>query len=493
MSRVRPTMSIRRRLVVAQVLPLVAMALVGIVCTAALVRVDRVLSEVRTHGMRRMEALVQAIDRFREEVVLMQRFRQTGDATWAEAARQRSREVRAQLGVAESQAVSSESSIGGELAEGTGSTPATTELLLGDYEALAGLTGPSGDPDEADRAARHLLRVLRTHRQALEWHLQVQLAAAAEASRATATVMVGAVGLLLLAGTAITLRTGRALARDLAVLERGTNALAAGDFGHRIHLDRPDEFGRLAEAFNRMAGRIDELDRIKAEFLANISHDLKTPLTAIVEAADLLEEEVPGPLNARQHRLTTVLRENSRRLRSLVDNVLDLNRLAGRAPLLAPGDVVEAVDAVLADLSVLAERKGVSLLRTGEADLPPVLLDRGLLEQVLLNLVGNALKFSPREGTVTVEVGREDARELVVAAPGAVRVTVRDQGPGVPVEWRDKVFERFVQVPGHGDRSGTGLGLAICRQIIENHGGRIRIDDAPGGGAAVSFTLVVAA
>lgn len=473
-------MSVRARLVLSWLLPVVPLIAIGVAASLAVLRLQGVIDDTRTQGLIALQAMSDAIDVFREEVVLAERARSLGDEALTEAARARSSRVLASLAVASAGAADP--------------TAQQLAVLLVDYERLAGLTGPGGDPGEAGRAARGVLQVMRLQQTQLRQRVSADLYAAAQTSRATIAglLLLGAlmVGTIALA----TVLFSRSLVQGLSALERGAEALAAGDFQHRIELDRDDELGRLARAFDRMAARIAALNRMKSDFFANVSHDLKTPLTSILEAADLLDEEVAGPLNEDQRRLVKIMTESSGRLRRLVQNLLEFSRTESANRELLPGDVAASVDAVLKELTFIAEKRGVSLRRLGGEGLPHALVNRGMLEQVLMNLVGNAIKFSPRGGEVRVEVAAASADELTAPAPGAVLVAVLDQGPGVPLAWREKVFERFVQAPSEGpSRGGTGLGLSICRDIVASHGGRIGVSDAPGGGARVWFTLALAA
>ena len=133
----------------------------------------------------------------------------------------------------------------------------------------------------------------------------------------------------------------------------------------------------------------------------------------------------------------------------------------------------------------------MALVRAGLHEPPPALVNRGMIEQVLLNLVSNALNYSPRGGVIRVLVEHASPELLTVPAPAALLVSVLDEGPGIPAADRERVFERYVRLSDPA-KGGSGLGLAICRAIVERHGGRIRVEEAPGGGAALCFTLAVA-
>lgn len=471
------SLSVRARIELAQLIPLVPLTALGVGAALALFALTRVVEETRSEGLQRLNALAEATELFREEAALSSRYRETGDPAYAEAARARSDAVAGALAAAIA-------------AEGEGGEGRLAVLLL-DYERLSGLRGPAGDPREADRAARQVLAALKSEYGGLREKLRQRLVAAEDLGRTMAVGLLAAGGLLVVASVAATLVVSRDVVRDLAALEQATAALSAGDFGYRVEVARDDELGRLAAAMNRLSARIGELDRMKGDFFADISHDLKTPLTSILEASSLLAEGVAGPLSEDQRRLVGVMADSAERLHALVQNVLDLNRLGARNAELRPGDVGAAIDAVFHELRGRAERAELSLERLGLVQPPQALVNRGMIEQVLLNLLSNAIAFSPRGGRVTVWVEPAPPEALGRAAARGLRVRVEDQGPGVPEGLRERVFERYFRAPG-APKGGTGLGLAICRAIVESHGGRIALEAAPGGGASVWFTLAVA-
>ena len=228
-----------------------------------------------------------------------------------------------------------------------------------------------------------------------------------------------------------------------------------------------------------------EIDRMKDEFISIVSHELRTPLASMRGSLGLVASGLAGALDARGKRLLEIALQNTDRLVRLVNDILDAERLATGDLLVEPrpvdaADLVrEAADAVRED----AARAGVAL----EAEPVPLPLqaDPGRVVQTLVSLLSNAVKFSPAGGTVRLET---------VPGEGEVRFRVVDQGPGVPPEQRDAVFQPFRQLDSSDARrtGGTGLGLAICRSIVRRHGGEIWVEDAPGGGSAFCFTLPLA-
>jgi signal transduction histidine kinase len=226
--------------------------------------------------------------------------------------------------------------------------------------------------------------------------------------------------------------------------------------------------------------RLQELDRLKDEFMSTVTHELRTPLTSIRAVSEILLDapEVGG--EERQRFLAIIVKETER-LTRLINQTLDMARIeSGSAEWHATElDVREVVRDAVEATSQLFREKQVRIQVVADADVPPVRSDRDRLMQVLLNLLANAVKFTPAgDGRVEVRIG---------ARPEAVQVDVRDNGPGVPPEHQDAIFERFKQL---GDTpQGSGLGLAISRRIVERFGGRLWVESAVGEGSTFSFTL----
>lgn len=239
-----------------------------------------------------------------------------------------------------------------------------------------------------------------------------------------------------------------------------------------------------------------ELERFKQQFVATISHDLRTPLSAVKSTLELLGAGTWGELS--EHGQTKVARaeDNLRHTIDLINNLLDLEKM--EAAKIELNKVEVALDKVLKQsgtvVAPLAEAKSVKL-EIPEVDVV-LNADEQRLSQVIINLLGNAIKFSPHESTVKVDVdvkngGRKDS--VLNDSPNMVRVSVTDKGTGIPAEMRELIFDRYRQLPatpGGGKPSvGTGLGLAICKEIVEAHGGRIGVDSEEGAGSTFWFEL----
>lgn len=240
---------------------------------------------------------------------------------------------------------------------------------------------------------------------------------------------------------------------------------------------------RDVTAHKRMVEAEHELIRMRDEFIANVSHELCTPLFAISGAVKILQKH-KSPDSALQQEFTAIIANNAVRLKTLVDDLLDVSRLeAGLLPLdLKQIDLKPLINDTLHSLKVLATVKHIKL--TQGLPLTPLLIkgDHHRLQQVLVNLIGNAIKFSPDHGAIQVSVHEEQQ---------GVTVKVQDEGPGIPAEALPYLFDKFYQINGSDKHAygGTGLGLYISKRIIESHGGRIGVDSTVGKGSMFYFSL----
>jgi two-component system, NtrC family, sensor histidine kinase KinB len=232
--------------------------------------------------------------------------------------------------------------------------------------------------------------------------------------------------------------------------------------------------------------RLAELDRLKSEFVMTASHELRTPLTSIGMSVDLLLESAMKKLNDKEQLLLFAAHEDLQRLKTLVNNLLDLSRIeAGKMEMeLSNNHVSPLLEKVAAFFKIQAEEKGVALNFTVPQSIPNMKVDANKITWVLTNLIANALHFTPRGGSIN----------LTAEAFGSfIQISVRDTGPGIPYEYQSKIFDKFVQVKNNNVLGGSGLGLAICKEIVRAHGGTIWVDSVPGTGSTFTFTLPIAA
>ena len=293
------------------------------------------------------------------------------------------------------------------------------------------------------------------------------------------------------------------VARPLLTLTEGVRSFSEGKLEALPGLKTGDEIETLAEAFNRMAERIQQqverletanrelatLDRIKTDLLANVSHELRTPLAAIRGYVEFIQEGQLGPTTDAQRKGLEVCLRNSERLTKTINMLLDFSRMElGRVAVrTAPFQIGRLIAQVVAGIEAEARKRSVRLRAVVEPDLKPVDGDRDRLTQVLENLITNALKFTPDGGEV--EVGAR-----VSPDPRRVEIRVSDTGIGIPPEERARVFDKFYQSDGSATRKfgGIGLGLAIVKSILDAHGTEIVVDGRPGGtGSVFRFTLPI--
>jgi two-component system, NarL family, sensor histidine kinase BarA len=259
-----------------------------------------------------------------------------------------------------------------------------------------------------------------------------------------------------------------------------------------------EKTGRLQEAFDRLK----ELDRLKSNFLATVSHELRTPLTSIIGYSEMLTEGLAGELRSEQQEFVKTIHEKGEQLLSLIMGLLDLGKLeSGTMRLVIRTVRLETVlDDVVSTLTPTARKKGVRLHLDTQGGLAELRGDPERLRQVFLNLVENAIKFTPDSGSVTLrarmmadEAGDPTDDGLSLLAPTRARLEVRveDTGIGIPERERDRVFDPFYQIDSSSTRQygGTGLGLSIVKRLVEGHFGTIRIEDNASRGTTFVVSL----
>lgn len=274
--------------------------------------------------------------------------------------------------------------------------------------------------------------------------------------------------------------------RPLRRIQEHIRRLGQGQFGRSVSVEAPSDLRELVETVNWMGKKLQELDEMKAEFLAHISHELRTPLASIREGTQLLLDEIPGPLDEAQRETLQIMRDSSRRLMHLISTLLDLSKMeAGLMEYrLARADLARTVEQSVRKIRLLAEGRRIQVL----VDTPPgglwVTMDAARIEQVVDNLLSNALKFSPEGATVQIRVEPDEPA-------GRVCLSVSDAGPGIPPEDLPHVFERFYQGRRQEKHAvaGSGLGLALAKKVIEAHGGRVWIESEVGKGTVARFLL----
>jgi signal transduction histidine kinase len=296
----------------------------------------------------------------------------------------------------------------------------------------------------------------------------------------------GSIALALMLGYAIS----SSLIGPVTEIESQLNRVAAGDFNKRVCVANRDELGALATNVNRMCEELDRLyqqleaaSKHKSQFLANMSHELRTPLNAILGYAELMRDGIYGELPPKVDEVLQRLDTNGKHLLGLINAVLDLSKIEAGQLALSVKDysMRDIVQTVVSATESLAAAKSLPLKVEMSEDLPSGHGDERRISQVLLNLVGNAIKFT----------GAGEVRIIAKATNGLFSVAVADTGPGIPLAEQARVFEEFHQIDSSNIKKegGTGLGLAIAKRIVELHGGRIWVESEVGRGSTFQFEL----
>jgi len=273
------------------------------------------------------------------------------------------------------------------------------------------------------------------------------------------------------------------LVRPLENLLSGVSQVNQGRRDVNVQVANADEIGFLTESFNHMVNSLRETDRLKDEFLANTSHELRTPLNGIIGLADSMLDGAGGPLTPPQQKNLDLIVSSGRRLTSLVNDILDFSRLRHKdlQLQLIPVDVHGAANVVLNLTNPLLAGKPLTLVNKIPVEFPLAAADENRVQQVLYNLIGNAIKFTDA-GEVTIDA-HEDGDLLFIS--------VTDTGIGIAPEKQARIFEEFEQADGSVARvyGGTGLGLSVTRRLVELHGGTVQVESQLGKGSRFTFTL----
>ncbi|MDX1612985.1 MAG: ATP-binding protein, partial [Candidatus Promineifilaceae bacterium] len=299
-----------------------------------------------------------------------------------------------------------------------------------------------------------------------------------------------AIVIAVLIAAAIALALGALLTwqitRPLRELTGAAEAIAAGDLSRRVEAAPSDEIGDLARAFNKMSAQLERAEQLRRQMTADIAHELRTPLAVIRGNVDALEDGV-FPMTTEA---LAPIREKTALLERLVNDLHELTLLeAGQLSLnRQPTNMVALTHHTVDAFRATAERQSVKLETEFDASVPIADVDPQRIEQVLVNLLSNALRHTPAGGTVTVRGTTEQEATL--------RISITDTGPGIPAEALPNVFERFYRVDHEGrarptSGSGAGLGLAVARSIVNTHGGSMGAKSPAGAGATFWFTVPV--
>jgi signal transduction histidine kinase len=364
---------------------------------------------------------------------------------------------------------------------------------IGEHVARIDVLVRNGEADAATAALRGMVplfaqteTLIQEIATEIDHRSESELAAAGRISAAALTTTL----LALLAGLFIAVLLGtwatHTLVQPIHRLRRAMAAVAAGEFVVPAGLpyDRTDEIGDLSRSFRGMTQQLSALDRMKADFMSIAAHELKTPINVVGGYAELIQDQVYGPVSEQQDVALTAIQEQAKILTQLVNQLLDISRLeAGGLKLeITELDVPELFDRIRRTFEVLAHKQGISLHVELDPEAPRTIPADGprLRDQVLGNLLANALKFTPEGGEIRVRGWGEDERFCI---------EVSDTGSGMPADQLPHVFDKYFQIGEQARSKGAGLGLTIAHDIVEEHHGEITVQSEEGTGTTFRLTL----
>lgn len=304
-----------------------------------------------------------------------------------------------------------------------------------------------------------------------------------EVSSKMRQIYIGAAVLGIITAALLGIAISRYITKPLREASRVASRIAEGDFEQRVKVKSEDEFGKLGKAINNMIQRLADSEKMRRDFIANVSHELRSPLTSVQGFVNALLEEKDKDLEERQKYLTIVQKETDR-LNKLINDLLEISKFESQGVNFNmnefPLEVV--LNRATTSLKPQLDAKKLTVKIALSEDMPLCYGDEDRIEQVIHNLLSNALQYSP-----------EGSKILITSQilPDEIHVEISDNGPGIPAEDLPLVWERFYRVDKDRSRQkgGTGLGLAIVQEIIKKHGGRVTAESEPGEGTVFGFTL----
>lgn len=292
-----------------------------------------------------------------------------------------------------------------------------------------------------------------------------------EAGTRALRVALAMAGFSLIFGVLLAFGITRSITNPLSIMKRKTQEISRGNFENHLDLSSPPEIGELARAFNLMCHRLSEMDKMKSDFFSLMAHELRTPLSSIKAGINLLEKSSDRWDAGKKERVLAIVSEECNRLIGLVNSLLDLSKMeAGMISFdCALGEVKPLIERTIAEIEPLAVGKRISFEFDTTGEPPALMMDSERILQVLRNLIGNAVKFTPEEGRIKV---------VLRPVAGGLEVSVADSGPGIPEEDRAVIFDKYTQAQAgvKAGIRGTGLGLAIAKHVVDAHGGRIWVE-----------------
>jgi len=277
------------------------------------------------------------------------------------------------------------------------------------------------------------------------------------------------------------------ITRPLSIIKKKTADIARGDFGHDLKLSSPPEIEGLAKSFNLLCSKLKEIAKMKSDFFSLMSHELRTPLTTIKEGTNLFTESLEElGATEKQKRLMTIINEECNRLIKLVNSLLDLSKMEAGMMVynFKKAEIAPLISRITGEIEPLAETRNIRIEQEISSELPLITMDSERILQVLRNLVGNAVKFTPDNGYVRISARPVDK---------GVKISVADTGTGISKEKVTAIFNKYYQdtLARSSKIKGTGLGLAIVKQVVNSHGGKVWVESTSEHGSVFSLVLPV--
>ena len=362
-----------------------------------------------------------------------------------------------------------------------------TTLTL-DFNQIARNSLKSGQTTIPYATVNRWIRLLTKTRQANQQMMESRLKELED--RGQRAAQLGFMGMVLSTALAMlgSLFMAYRLNRDFGELRRGIRELSHSTDIEPIRVRTRDELGQLAQAFNSMSQRLRREEEMRSDFISMLSHEVRTPLTSIRESVDLVAEGVFGELNQEQQEFLDLSRKEIERLSNLLKRLMQASSLEkGRITVKPePTEAMAILESARERLWGAAMAKNIEISVDVVDDEAQVLADFEHIQQVLSNLVSNAIKFSPADSTVRLRTWAQEDREGLVFC-------VQDQGPGIPEQDQPLVFQKYYRAAQTRDSvDGAGLGLSISKSIVEAHGGRMWLESATGQGSSFCFALPLA-
>ncbi|MEN8106574.1 MAG: HAMP domain-containing sensor histidine kinase [Pseudomonadota bacterium] len=362
------------------------------------------------------------------------------------------------------------------------------ELFFTENEIHAAISGPPHDSpeiavtvDKFTELSRIAKQILADNRDLINRELE-QIQQKANTVQQTLVIQsIALVPIVIILALVATL----SITRPINQIDRAIRRLGDGKFGKAAKIDGPRDLQQLGERLNWLQYRLQELEQEKTKFLHHISHELKTPLTAIREGAELMNEQVAGNLNSQQREIISILHDNSLQLQKLIEDLLDFSTVRSRTTRLSLSqlNLRRLIEEVLANHKVTIFSRQLNLSKTLQSVV--VSGDRHKLHTLIDNLLSNAIKYSPDKGPLWILLHQRDQQAIIEVA---------NAGPEIPENEQEQIFEAFYQgkpaVKGHV--RGSGLGLSIAREYAEAHGGAISVVESTNAGTRFRVVLPVA-